>query len=92
MVQVDPLRGEFTNWFLPNPEIKHLLVDMSKVPMLDSAGLGLLIAFLKQIRKRAGDLHFCGLQKRIGLVFDITRTKRLFGIHATREDALATIS
>lgn len=89
VVQVDAFREAFKNWFTPNPAIKNVVVDLSQVPMIDSAGLGLLIAFLKQIRERDGDLHLAGLQKRVRLVFEITRTKRIFGIYDSQAEAVA---
>jgi anti-sigma B factor antagonist len=89
VIKVDGVRTEFTNWFLSNPKLKNVVVDMSNVPMIDSAGLGLLIAFLKQVRERGGDLNLAGLQKRVSLVFDITRTKRIFGIFETKQEAIA---
>ncbi len=92
VVKVDAFRQEFNDWFSPNPEIINIVVDLTNVPMIDSAGLGLLIAFLKQVRERGGDLTLCGIQKRVSLVFDITRTKRIFGIFDTRELAVASFT
>ncbi|MDF3129594.1 STAS domain-containing protein [Kiritimatiellaeota bacterium B1221] len=92
VVKVDAFRQEFNEWFSPNTDLKDVVVDLSDVPMIDSAGLGLLIAFLKQVRERGGDLALCGIQKRVSLVFDITRTKRIFDIFETRELAIASFS
>jgi len=88
VVKVEKLRGDFKNWMTANPTLKNVVVDLQKVGMLDSAGLGLLISFLKQVSERGGELHLSGLQKRVGLVFDITRTRRIFGIYDTVQDAV----
>lgn len=92
VVKVDTFRKQFDEWFSPNADIQNIVVDLTQVPMIDSAGLGLLIAILKQVRERGGDLTLCGIQKRVSLVFDITRTKRIFGTFDTQETAIASFS
>lgn len=89
VVKVDAFRQNFTEWFSPNNSLKNIVVDLTDVPMIDSAGLGLLIAFLKHARERGGELHIFGTQKRVRLVFDITRTRRIFGFHETLDEAIA---
>ncbi|WFB35458.1 STAS domain-containing protein [Kiritimatiellota bacterium B12222] len=81
IVKVDGFRKEFTRWLALHRLTKNIVIDMTRVEMIDSSGLGLLIAFLKQVRDRGGELYLVGLQKRVSLVFDITRTKRIFEIH-----------
>lgn len=88
VVKVDQLREEFKNWLIANPALKNVVVDLTNVGMIDSAGLGLLISFLKQLRERGGELNLAGLQKRVGLVFDITRTRKIFGIFDDAEAAV----
>jgi anti-sigma B factor antagonist len=56
--------------------------------MIDSAGLGLLIALLKHVGGRGGDLKLSALPKRVRLVFEITRTHRIFEIHDSLEEAI----
>jgi anti-sigma B factor antagonist len=92
VVKVDAFRRAFTEWFQANTSLKNIAIDLSEVPMVDSAGLGLLISFLKQARERGGKLHLFGTQKRVSLVFDITRTKRIFGFHETLDEAIAAFS
>lgn len=92
VLKVDAFRQQFLDWFSPNPHIRDMVVDLTDVAMIDSAGLGLLISFLKHVRERGGELRLCGIQKRVSLVFDITRTRQIFGIHDTLEEALQTFT
>ena len=91
VVRVDPFRQQFRDWFLANPDVKHVVIDFQDVPMIDSAGLGALVALLKQIAERGGSLSLTGLRKRVRLVFEITRTIRVFSVYDSVEQALAAI-
>jgi anti-sigma B factor antagonist len=88
VVQVDPFRQKFKDWFMANSTTKNVVIDLKEVPMIDSAGLGVLIATLKQVRERGGDLKLAGMQKRVRLVFEITRTQRIFTISETVKEAI----
>ncbi|MEX2605777.1 MAG: STAS domain-containing protein [Kiritimatiellia bacterium] len=88
VVQVDPFRQKFKDWFMANPSTKNVVIDLKEVSMIDSAGLGVLIAILKQVRERGGDLKLAGMQKRVRLVFEITRTQRIFTITETVKDSV----
>lgn len=88
VVQVDPFRRKFKDWFMANPSTQNVVIDLQEVPMIDSAGLGVLIAILKQVRERGGDLKLAGMRKRVRLVFEITRTQRIFTISESVKEAL----
>lgn len=87
-VNVDQFRQEFKTWYENNPELKNVILDFSDVDMVDSAGLGVLIGLLKLVSERDGDLKLVGLSKRVRLVFQITRTQRIFTILDTMDEAL----
>ena len=55
---------------------------------MDSAGLGSLIAALKRITERGGDMKLACLQKKPRMVFEITRAYKVFEIFDTIEEAL----
>ena len=90
-VHVDRFRTEFKSWYDANPEVKNMVLDFSEVDMVDSAGLGALIAVLKHVQAREGDLRLAGLSRRVRMVFEITRTHRIFDIVDTVDEALATV-
>jgi anti-sigma B factor antagonist len=87
--KVDQIRGEFAAWLEANPEMRNVVVDLADVDMVDSAGLGALIALLKRVDARGGDLKLAGLSSRVRMVFEITRTHRIFDILDTVDEALA---
>jgi anti-sigma B factor antagonist len=72
------------------PRRARLVIDLTNVAYLDSAGLGALVSTLKLARARGGDVKFCGLQELVRSVFDMTRLTSVVEIYPSREDALAS--
>lgn len=87
VTDAEAFRQSFGQWF-PQGNVRQVVVDMSKLEQLDSAGLGALVAAAQQVRERGGDLRFAALQKRPRLVFEITRSYKLFDILDTVEEAI----
>jgi anti-sigma B factor antagonist len=59
------------------------------VTFLDSTGLGVLVGRLKLVRNQSGWLRLVCSNERILRVFRITGLDKVFGIHASLDDALA---
>lgn len=87
VTDADTFRQSFTQWF-QNSNLPRVVVNMGKLEQLDSAGLGALVAAAQQVRERGGDLTFAALQKRPRLVFEITRSYKLFDIFDTVAEAV----
>ncbi len=85
---VDRLREEWQTWFKQSPDVKLIVVDLSAVDFIDSSGLGLLVALLKWEAARGGDVRLAGLRPAVRMIFDITRTYKVFSIHDHPENAL----
>jgi anti-sigma B factor antagonist len=85
---VDRLREEWTQWMAGADDVRTVVMDMSGVNFMDSSGMGLLIAMLKRMGERGGALRLANLQRSVRMVFDITRTTKVFKIFDTLEDAL----
>jgi anti-sigma B factor antagonist len=85
---VDTFREQFLTWWQVQPAIHNVVVDLSGVDFLDSAGLGLLVALLKRVSERGGDLKIAGLQKKVRMVFEITRAFKVFEIFETTQEAM----
>ena len=66
----------------------YAVVDLASVEQIDSAGLGCLVAALKRTSEAGGDLKIARLQKRPRLVFEITRSHRVFEIFDSVEEAM----
>jgi anti-sigma B factor antagonist len=59
---------------------RELVVDLSGLGFIDSSGLGVLVAALKHMRERDGQLILAGLQQPALRVFEITDLTTLFTI------------
>ena len=70
----------------------RVVLVFSNVQHMSSAAQGTLIKVHDRIKTRDGQLRLCELQPRIREGFKITRLDRLFSIHDTFEDALASFA
>lgn len=73
----------------PNP---RLLISFSNVDHLSSAALGTLISINNRMKAKKGELRLANIDPQIMEVFMITRLNRIFSIHDTTADALATFT
>lgn len=64
-----------------------LIIDLLKVNYMDSSGLGVLVALLKQIKKKGGTLKLVNLPVSVKKIFDLTRLTKFFDIYETLEEA-----
>ncbi|MBF0593376.1 MAG: STAS domain-containing protein [Candidatus Omnitrophica bacterium] len=70
---------------------KKVLVDFEKLSFIDSSGIATLIEMFQNLGKISGRLCLCNVNKKIIGVFEITKVHKLFGIFASREEALKNI-
>lgn len=66
---------------------RYITVDLSGVRFLASAGLGVLIRALHQVRHHDGDLVLVCSQTHLRKAFETTGLDRVFDIHTTSDDA-----
>lgn len=67
----------------------RLVLDLARVLYIDSAGLGALVASMKQARAAGGDIKACALDTDVRALFQMTRLDNVMDIHATRQEAIA---
>ena len=65
----------------------RLIVDLQKTRYISSNGLRVLLAALKQAKKRGGTLKLCGLAARLQEIFAMAGFDRLFEVFETCEQA-----
>ena len=85
---VDAFREQLLSWQEAEPDVINYVIDLKNVDFMDSAGLGTLIAVLKRITERGGDMKVAGLQKKPRMVFEITRAYKVFEIYDSVDDAM----
>jgi anti-sigma B factor antagonist len=70
---------------------KHVVVDLSGTTFIDSTTLGVLVGGVKRLRTNDGQLSLICSDRNITKIFEITGLDRVFTIHASRDEAIATI-
>jgi len=74
-------------WIAPGDS--NMILDLTEVPYISSAGLSSVLTVGKQIDRQGGRLLLCGLAGRLRQVFVSSGFDTLFPIFETREAALA---
>jgi anti-sigma B factor antagonist len=67
----------------------RILVDLTGTDFLDSTGLGALVAGLKRVRLRDGEIRLVIVSRSVRKVFEITSLDRVFPIFEDLDGALA---
>ena len=68
---------------------KHLVVDLSAVSYIDSAGLAALIEAMQKVEGYGGNFTLVGLQETVRSIFEISRLDQVFQIFPDADAALA---
>ncbi len=69
-----------------------VVLDMSELRFVDSAGIGAILSCLRRLSAKDGDLKLCGVTKPVRASFEIARMHRIIDILDTREEALAAFA
>jgi anti-sigma B factor antagonist len=68
-----------------------VVVDLTGVPFIDSAGLAALVSALKTSRKAGRNLVLAGIQPQTHTVFTLTMLDKVFTIYSTLQAALDSL-
>ena len=80
------LKAEFL--ILAQPEIDALVVDLSEVQHVDSAGLSALLLGQRQMRLIGGEMRLTGLNDAVRQLLSLTQLDRMFPIYNTVSEAV----
>ena len=69
-------------------EFSQLVLNVSEVSRLDSIGLGLLVRYMNNVRKRGGDLRLAAPPPFVAKLLDMTMLSSVVQVHATEQDAI----
>ncbi len=59
---------------------QRVIVDLAKVPYMDSSGVATLVEAMQIARKSSTKLVLCGMQDKVRSIFEIARLDRVFTI------------
>ena len=68
---------------------KRLVVDLSKVPYVDSSGLAVLIAAMQSVEHDGGLFMLAGAQEAVRTILESARLDQYFILHPTVDEALS---
>jgi anti-sigma B factor antagonist len=74
---------------MKSEDAPELIIDMSGVPYIDSAGLGELVATHVRAQKASRKLAFAGMNGRVHALIDMSHMSQVFHIYPTLKDAQA---
>ena len=58
----------------------QIIVDCARLTYISSAGLGVFMGFIEELRERGGDIKICGLTPKVAQVFEILGFPALYDI------------
>ncbi len=59
---------------------KYILVNFNNLDYISSAGLGVFMAFIEDIREKGGDIKMCSMKPKVYSVFDLLGFPVIFDI------------
>lgn len=70
----------------------HLVLDLSAVTYIDSAGLGAVVSIVKDARDHSRDVCLCGLRTEVRVLIELVRLHELIDIFQTPVEAIRAIA
>ncbi len=70
-------------------ERNQIVVNGENLQYISSAGLGVFMAYIEEVRERGGDIKIAALQPKVYNVFDLLGFPMLFDIVDTEQEAVA---
>ena len=88
------LRREINGWLaeVPEDEKPNVILNLSKVSMMDSSGLGVLVSSYTSVQKKDGRLVLAGMGKGLQNLIAITKLTRVFDIYEDEDEAVKSFS
>jgi anti-sigma B factor antagonist len=74
--------------YIENGEMRFI-IDLGNVTVMNSSGLGTLIASLTSIKKSGGELKLAGANEKIASLFVVTKLNTIFELVGSVEEAVS---
>ncbi|MCZ8342302.1 MAG: STAS domain-containing protein [Leptospira sp.] len=69
----------------------EIVVNLAKVPFMDSSGIGTLVTAMYKLKKYHGDLKVCSVHGSVAKVFKLTGMESHLEVFDSEEAALASL-
>lgn len=66
----------------------NLVINFSNLNYISSAGLGVFMAFIDEVRANGGDIKFSNMPEKIYQIFDLLGFPMLYEIYKDEKDAI----
>jgi stage II sporulation protein AA (anti-sigma F factor antagonist) len=70
---------------------RRLMIDLSRLDYVSSAGLRVFLVAAKRMRSKDGKIALCSLQDHVQQVFDLSGFSSILSIYASREDGIKAL-
>ncbi len=84
--------GDFREALAGIDDVRWLVIDLSEVPFMDSAGLGALIGGIRRVREADGDVAVISTTASLNRLLHTTGFDRIVPVTESLEDALAALA
>jgi len=75
-----------------SPEIKNVIIDLSRVDYLDSIIIGSLIRLLQRAKQTGGQAVFCNACENMQNILKCIKIGTLWPLFESREEAITTVT
>ena len=75
-----------------SPNSEKMIINLSKLEYISSAGLRVLLVITKLLKNNNGKLCLCGLDENVSEIFKISGFDAIFNIAENTSDALAILN
>jgi anti-anti-sigma factor len=58
---------------------QNIKIDLSKVPFVDSSGIGLLLNLVEELKEQNSSVQIINVQPDVGQIFDILQLSEILG-------------
>ena len=72
--------------------VTKMVIDLTEVDYVDSAGLGMLVYTFGGLSKVGGLLRLCGVGPRVQSLLELTKTNSVLAVDQTRAESLAALA
>jgi stage II sporulation protein AA (anti-sigma F factor antagonist) len=71
--------------------IKHLILDLKKVPFIDSSGLGAILGRFKRLSQEGGRLSAINVSVQVKKIFELSGLLKIMDIYTDRKQVLEKV-